>query len=83
MRDEKQAKEQWINIVQYCNSVCTNISALYHHVAFKLCPCLLPMEGLFVWDLLTTVTFYITTLMAATFGGVELLYLQWQGLHSP
>ena len=23
MRDEKQAKEQWINIVQYCNSVCT------------------------------------------------------------
>ena len=24
MRDEKQAKEQWINIVQYCNSVCTN-----------------------------------------------------------
>ena len=24
MRDEKQAKEQWINIVQYCNSVRTN-----------------------------------------------------------
>ena len=24
MRDEKQAKEQWINIVQYCDSVCTN-----------------------------------------------------------
>ena len=22
MRDEKQAKEQWINIVQYCNDVC-------------------------------------------------------------
>lgn len=24
MRDEKQAKEQWISIVQYCNSVRTN-----------------------------------------------------------
>lgn len=28
MRDERQAKEQWINIVQYCNSVCTNTGLL-------------------------------------------------------
>lgn len=29
MRDEKQAKEQWINIVQYCNSVRTNTGLFY------------------------------------------------------
>ena len=35
MRDEKQAKEQWINIVQYCNSVCTTTSLLILPHSFR------------------------------------------------
>ena len=43
MRDEKQAKEQWIHIVQYCNSVCknpvyilSNKCSLHLHVMFNI-----------------------------------------------
>ena len=35
MRDEKQAKEQWINIVQYCSSVCTTTSLLILPHSFR------------------------------------------------
>ena len=37
MRDEKQAKEQWINIVQYCNSVCTNFGAFWRVSFCRIC----------------------------------------------
>ena len=39
MRDEKQAKEQWTNIVQYCKSVRKNTASLIKQDSFNCLKC--------------------------------------------